>query len=243
MLMSASTNTNTVPAIQMAILQSNLRSGERYGLRHALVRIGRGVIEPQDIPLPPDDVHASREHARLIYEDSAWYLEDQSRNGTLVNGQLLRRNRTQLKTGDRIKIGDTFDVTFRYLGDTTQSDDSIDTMPRGVFTSNPNEAPATQIGLWISPSAAVWRDGERLPVFLSRTEYRLLKHLLQHQGDVCEYESVIHAVWGETRDKDSLHELIYRVRRKIEPNPSAPRYLVIRSGIGVVLFPQGIKGD
>ncbi len=212
-------------------------------MRHTLVRIGRGVLDPQDIPLPPDDVHASREHARLIFEEGNWYLEDQSRNGTLINNQVLRRNRCQLKTGDRIKIGDSFDMTFRFLGDTTQSDDTIEPASRTVFTSNPNESPATQVGLWISPSAAVWRDGERLPVFLSRTEYRLLKHLLQNQGDVCEYESVINAVWGETRDKDSLHELIYRVRRKIEPNPSQPRYLVIRSGIGVVLFPQGIKGD
>jgi two-component system KDP operon response regulator KdpE len=66
---------------------------------------------------------------------------------------------------------------------------------------------------------------------------------MQHAGDVCEYDSVITAVWGNMRDKDSLHELIYRVRRKIEPNPSQPRYLVIRSGIGVVLFPQGIKAE
>ena len=57
---------------------------------------------------------------------------------------------------------------------------------------------------------------------------------------VCDYESTIHAVWGVPRDKDSLHELIFRVRRKIEPDPAAPRYLIIRSGIGVVFFPQGI---
>lgn len=227
----------------MALLQSNLRSGERYGLRTTLVRVGRGVLDPQDIPLPPDDVHASREHARLLFEEGSWYLEDTSRNGTVVNGQVLRRGRAELRTGDRIKIGDSFDVTFRYLGDTTQSDDNLDSVPRAVFTSNPNESPATQVGLWISPSAAVWRDGERLPVFLSRTEYRLLKHLMQNQGDVCEYDNVIHAVWGEMRDKDSLHELIYRVRRKIEPSPSQPRYLVIRSGIGVVLFPQGVKTE
>ncbi len=238
-----SASNESVPAIQMALLQSNIRSGERYGLRHTLIRIGRGVLSPEDIPLPPDDVHASREHARLVFDAGSWHIEDQSRNGTLINGQLLRRNRAMLKTGDRIKIGESFDVTFRYLGDTTQSDDNIESVPRGLFTSNPNESPGTQVGLWISPSAAVWRDGERLQVFLSRTEYRLLKHLMQNAGDVCEYDNVIHAVWGELRDKDSLHELIYRVRRKIEPSPSQPRYLVIRSGIGVVFFPQGVKGD
>jgi pSer/pThr/pTyr-binding forkhead associated (FHA) protein len=236
---AASTSTNSVSPLQTALLQSNQRSGERYGLRTAVVRIGRGVLDPQDIQLPPDDVRASREHARLVFEEGSWFVEDLSRNGTIVNGQTLRRGRAKLASGDRIKIGESFDVTFRYLSDTTQTDDAPETTPR--YNTGTTESPATQVGLWISPSAAVWRDGERLPVFLSRTEYRLLKHLIQHAGDVCEYESVINAVWGETRDKDSLHELIYRVRRKIEPSPSQPRYLVIRSGIGVVLFPQGVR--
>jgi hypothetical protein len=235
-------SSNNVPPSQTAVLQSNLRSNERHQLRNATVHIGRGVVEPQDIVLPPDDVHASRDHARLTYEDGFWYIEDLSRNGTQINGQMLRRSKVQLRGNERIRIGDTFDVTFRYIGATTQADDSASAKPMPAYvSSNPNEQPGSEAGLWISPSAAVWRDGQRLPVFLSRTEYRLLKHLMQHQGDVCEYDTVINAVWGEPRDKDSLHELIYRVRRKIEPNPSQPKYLVIRSGIGVVLFPQGAK--
>jgi hypothetical protein len=238
-----SASSNSVSPVQTALLQSNIRSGERFGLRVSGIRIGRGVLDAGDIQLTPDDVHASREHALLIFEEGNWYLQDQSRNGTQVNGQVVRRSRVRLNSGDRIQIGDSFDVTFRYLSDTTQSEDLPDTMPRHNAVSTTMESPATQVGLWISPSAAVWRDGERLPVFLSRTEYRLLKYLMQHQGDVCEYDSVISAVWGNMRDKDSLHELIYRVRRKIEPHPSQPRYLVIRSGIGVVLFPHGIRGD
>ncbi len=234
-----STSSNHVSPLQTALLQSNTRSGERYGLRTPVVRIGRGVLDPHDIQLPPDDVHASREHARLVFQDGAWFLEDHSRNGTFVNGRLLQKARIKLTSGDRIRIGDSFDVIFRYLSDTTQSEDFAHAVQHAAPTAQQTESPATQVGLWISPSAAVWRDGERLPVFLSRTEYRLLKYLMQHAGDVCEYDTVIRAIWGSPRDKDSLHELIYRVRRKIEPNPSQPRYLVIRSGIGVVLFPQG----
>lgn len=224
--------------LQTALLQSNTRPGERYGLCTPVVRIGRMVLNPNDIQLSPDDVHASREHAYLTFEDGAWFLEDRSRNGTMVNGRKLHKARVKLASGDRIRIGDTFDVMFRYLADTTQSEDSAED---GLFmlAARQGESPATAVGLWISPSAAVWRDGERLPVFLSRTEYRLLKYLMQRAGDVCEYETVTIAVWGSPRDRDSLHELIYRVRRKIEPNPSQPRYLVIRNGIGVVFFPQG----
>ena len=101
-----------------------------------------------------------------------------------------------------------------------------------------NETPPTTTGIWISPSAAVWRDGVCLAVNLSRTEYRLLKHLMQHSGDVCEYDDVIGAVWGNPRDKDSLHELIYRVRRKIEPDPSRTNILDYSFGYRGGLLPE-----
>jgi len=233
-----STSSDPLLPLQMALLQSNTRPSERYGLRTPVVRIGRVALGANDIQLSPDDMHASREHAYLIFEDGAWFLEDRSRNGTMVNGRKVHKGRVKLASGDRIRIGDSFDVVFRYLGDTTQLEDAAED---ALFTlsAQQGESPATSVGLWISPSAVVWRDGQRLPIFLSRTEYRLLKYLVQHAGDVCEYEAVTTAVWGSPRDKDSLHELIYRVRRKIEPNPSQPRYLVIRSGIGVVFFPQG----
>ncbi len=94
-----------------------------------------------------------------------------------------------------------------------------------------------------APAPPSGATGSVWPSALSRTEYRLLKYLSHHVGDVCEYDEVINAVWGGMRDKDSLHELIYRVRRKVEPNPSAPKYLIIRSGIGVVFFPNGINSQ
>ena len=83
-------------------------------------------------------------------------------------------------------------------------------------SSTVREAPPAQRGIWISPGAVIWRDGEILPVTLSRTEYRLLKYLASRPGDVCEYDAVMQAVWGDIRNKDSLHELVFRLRRKIE---------------------------
>lgn len=232
-----------LPPLQTALLQSNTRSNERYSLRAPVVRIGRGALDPHDIQLPPDDLRASREHARLVFEDGAWFLEDCSRNGTTVNGRLLHQEKVKLASGDCIQIGDSFDVVFRYLSDTVQAEDATDVALRAALAAQPAELPPTQIGLWISPSAAVWRDGKRLPVFLSRTEYRLVRYLMQHANDVCDYEATIQAVWGARRHRDSLHELIYRVRRKIEPNPSQPRYLIIRNGLGVMLFPHGIRTE
>ncbi|MCS7088666.1 MAG: FHA domain-containing protein [Thermoflexales bacterium] len=232
---------STSPSDTPAVLQSNLRESERYVLAETRVSIGRTVTGQNDIVLSPDDLTASRQHATLTLEGNTWVIEDHSRNGTRVNDRVLRHERLALHHGDRIRIGHTFDVTFYIVGETQwtrESDWNVDELAnRASFL---NEAPPVTTGLWLSPNAAVWRDGVRLPVWLSRTEYRLLKHLMQHAGNVCEYAEIIKAVWNDkARSKDNVHELVYRVRHKIEPIPSQPRYLLIRSGIGLVLFPQG----
>jgi Transcriptional regulatory protein, C terminal/FHA domain len=236
---------DSVPSLQAALLQSNLTVNERVILRATVVKVGRAVTGPYDIALRPDDIQASREHATFTLEEGQWYIEDSSRNGTVINGKIISKQKSPIHGNDRIQIGSTFDYTFKLIVETSHSV-QIE-MPRPTLSTPippppPNDPPPPrQTGIWISPSAAIWRDGQRLTISLSRTEYRLLKYLSHHVGDVCEYEDVINAVWGGMRDKDSLHELIYRVRRKIEPNPSGPRYLIIRSGIGVVFFPMGIN--
>ncbi|MGQ9813730.1 MAG: FHA domain-containing protein [Candidatus Roseilinea sp.] len=232
---------DSVTPTLVAILQATHHSEQRIMLRAPTVRIGRGVIGPYDIVIQPDDVSVSREHAYLVLETNVWVFHDTSRNGSYVNGELVKRRCVALKPGDRIQIGKTFDYTFRVISptyempiDAEMSSDAARSLLRGT------ESPPCETGIWISQSAAVWRDGVMLPAMLSRTEYRLLKFLARHPGDLCDYDSVIRAVWGTRRDKDTLHELIHRVRRKIEPDPSMPRYLVVRPGIGVVFFPQGV---
>lgn len=232
---------DSIPPVQAALLQGTGQTNNRIYLRAPLIRIGRGVAGQYDIMVAPDDTRVSREHARCFLEMGQWLLEDCSRNGTLVNGEILHNQRVVLHAGDRIQIGHTFDFTFLDLhatDDVAMSEPIAHPSPNGAV----HETPPTNIGIWISPSASVWRDGALLSANLSRTEYRLLKYLARHPGDVCDYEATIHAVWGVSRDKDSLHELIYRVRRKIELNPTAPRHLIIRAGIGVVFFPQGGDG-
>jgi hypothetical protein len=48
-----------------------------------------------------DDVSVSRLHARLIFRDGAWVVQDlRSKNGTVLNGSRVMRS--QLRPGDRI---------------------------------------------------------------------------------------------------------------------------------------------
>jgi hypothetical protein len=56
--------------------------------------------------LPVTDMNTSRLHAYIVYEEGSHILYDaQSLNGTYVNSQ--RVTRKQLKSGERIKIGNT----------------------------------------------------------------------------------------------------------------------------------------
>jgi hypothetical protein len=51
------------------------------------------------------DPSVSRRHARLVFRDGNWVLQDlESTNGTIVNGVLV--GRCALRPGDRVMIGD-----------------------------------------------------------------------------------------------------------------------------------------
>jgi two-component system KDP operon response regulator KdpE len=75
-------------------------------------------------------------------------------------------------------------------------------------------------------------DGER--VSLRPTEYRLLYHLVNNAGWVMTHEMLLSKVWGyEYRDEAGLLRLyITYLRKKIEPDPSEPRYIFTERGVG-----------
>ena len=53
-----------------------------------------------------DDDAVSREHARIKFDEGAFYIDDLlSSNGTMVNGQRIQRH--ELRDRDEIRIGDT----------------------------------------------------------------------------------------------------------------------------------------
>lgn len=74
-------------------------------------------------------------------------------------------------------------------------------------------------------------------VSLSPTEYRLLFHLASNAGRVLVQEELLRLAWGaEYADEpDVLRVYVRRLRRKIEEDPSAPRYIVTKPGIGYLM--------
>jgi two-component system KDP operon response regulator KdpE len=75
-------------------------------------------------------------------------------------------------------------------------------------------------------------DGE--PVSLRPTEYRLLYHLVNNAGWVMTHEMLLSKVWGyEYREEAGLLRLyITYLRKKLEPDPSNPRYIFTERGVG-----------
>jgi two-component system, OmpR family, KDP operon response regulator KdpE len=80
------------------------------------------------------------------------------------------------------------------------------------------------------------------PVRLTATEYDLLKLLVHHAGRVRAHYQLIHDLWGRTQYQDSVHLLrvtLSNLRRKLQPDPMKPRYIVTEPGVGYRLRTEG----
>ncbi|MEJ2599840.1 MAG: response regulator transcription factor [Anaerolineales bacterium] len=78
----------------------------------------------------------------------------------------------------------------------------------------------------------VWVEGQL--VKLRPTEYRLLYHLVQNAGWVISHDQLLAKVWGyEYRDEPHYVRLyINYLRKKLEKDPSNPKYILTERGIG-----------
>ncbi len=76
------------------------------------------------------------------------------------------------------------------------------------------------------------RDGES--IHLTKTEWRVLRELVLHQGQILTYRTLLQRVWGaEYADEtDYIHTYIRRLRKKIESDPAEPQLILTESGMG-----------
>jgi two-component system KDP operon response regulator KdpE len=72
------------------------------------------------------------------------------------------------------------------------------------------------------------------PVSLTPTEYDLLRTLVRHAGKVLTHDQLLRAVWGTAYESEThmLQVNISNLRRKIEPNPVRPSYIITEPGVG-----------
>ena len=75
-------------------------------------------------------------------------------------------------------------------------------------------------------------------ISLTGIEYRLLSELAKQAGRVVVPEHLLAIGWGAGYEGEEqiLRQAMYRLRRKIEPDPQNPQYLQTRPGLGYILI-------
>jgi two-component system KDP operon response regulator KdpE len=71
-------------------------------------------------------------------------------------------------------------------------------------------------------------------VSLTPTEYDLLRFLVQNAGRVITHRQLLRQVWGNAYETEAhlLRVNMSNLRRKIEPDPTRPRYIITEPGVG-----------
>ena len=78
-------------------------------------------------------------------------------------------------------------------------------------------------------------DGAEIgDIRLTPTEWHLLEALLRNPGKLLSQQQLLHDVWGPGYDNASGNLRLYmaQLRRKLEPDPTRPRWLITEPGMG-----------
>jgi two-component system, OmpR family, KDP operon response regulator KdpE len=78
----------------------------------------------------------------------------------------------------------------------------------------------------------IHRGGEEIR--LTPKEFELLTLLVSHAGRVLTHRTILKAIWGthSVNQPEHLRVLMGQLRKKIEPNPANPRYLLTEPWVG-----------
>jgi two-component system KDP operon response regulator KdpE len=84
------------------------------------------------------------------------------------------------------------------------------------------------------------RDGARAEVRLTPTEWHLLEVLLRNPGRLLSKRQLLTEVWGPAYATEHGYIRLYmaQLRKKLEPDPARPRYLITEPGMGYRFEPD-----
>lgn len=91
-----------------------------------------------------------------------------------------------------------------------------------------------QIGdLQMLPARRIVRKSGK-PIHLTKKEYDILCYLMTHAGSTVTYRRLLNSVWGAeyTTEVDYLRTFVRQLRKKIEDDPSNPKYLLTDPYVG-----------
>jgi two-component system KDP operon response regulator KdpE len=72
------------------------------------------------------------------------------------------------------------------------------------------------------------------PIQLTPNEFTLLSLLVRNEGKLLTHKTILEEVWGHAYAAEShyLHVYVSQLRRKLEPEPARPRYILTEPGVG-----------
>jgi pSer/pThr/pTyr-binding forkhead associated (FHA) protein len=210
--------------IPTLIVQREDAPDEEIRWEQSVLTIGRDPTNNLVI----DDKRVSRRHARFERDDAGFYIHDlESTNGTYLNqqrisGAQLLRNNDEVWVGDRV-------IVFR------DPEATMKGTPPPIVRQRLLE-PEEELRI-DSKAKEVYLRGKVLDPPLTAKEFQLLELLYNHKGEVISKEAIAQGVWDyEVYDYNAIDALVYRLRHRVEVDPSNPRYLVTVRGFGYKLL-------
>ena len=210
--------------IPTLIVQREDAPDEEIRWEQSVLTIGRDPTNNLVI----DDKRVSRRHARFARDDAGFYIHDlESTNGTYLNqqrisGAQLLRNNDEVWVGDRVIIFRDPEATMKGT-------------PPPIVRQRLLE-PEEELRI-DSKAKEVYLRGKVLDPPLTAKEFQLLELLYNHKGEVISKEAIAQGVWDyEVYDYNAIDALVYRLRHRVEVDPSNPRYLVTVRGFGYKLL-------
>lgn len=102
------------------------------------------------------------------------------------------------------------------------------------FSSPPTFIKQSVNGFHLDPFARTFNNEDGNIVYLTAKEFDLLHFLMLHKGQVFTKEQLYEKVWGyeDVIDGRNLTSFIRKLRKKIEPTPDNPRYIITVWGVG-----------
>lgn len=174
-----------------------------------------------------DNPYVSRMHAQIVRQGDKYRIRDlDSKNGTYVNGTRIKAEGQELQSGDRLELAEgQVELRFQTRGSTLTLETAA-TVEGGDLVVDPK-------------SREVWVRGQKLETALSRKEFDVLNLLAQKRGEACNKDAIAAVGWPERDPGDvgdqEIEQNIRRLRLRIEPDASRPKYIVTVRGYGYKL--------
>jgi two-component system KDP operon response regulator KdpE len=82
-------------------------------------------------------------------------------------------------------------------------------------------------------------------VQLTPNEFTLLSLLVRNEGKLLTHKAILEEVWGHAYADEShyLHVYVSQLRRKLEPDPARPRYILTEPGVGYRIVDPGRRAS